>query len=122
MAEQQGIIVHDYANFVKSFRDMEKAEAKRQRERLRSVGAIVKTAATALMAPIDARSAAGYRVLVRQRGVAVGQALKKTTGLRADFGVLQMRRALLPALDRNQEELNRQLTEMLDQIAREEGF
>lgn len=42
-------------------------------------------------ASIDPRSAAGYRVSVRQTGVFVVQSIRKTTGLRPDYGALQER-------------------------------
>ena len=65
----------------------------------------------------DAKSAAGYRVIVRQRGVAVEQALRKTTGIHPEFGALQMRRALVPALDENKDETAVALDVAFDRIA-----
>ena len=56
---------------------------------------------------------------MRQRGVAVGQALRKTTGDRPQFGALQMKKALLPALYAHEQELERDLERALDQISRE---
>lgn len=65
----------------------------------------------------DTRSAAGYRVVVRQRGVAVEQSLRKVTGKRPDYGSLQMRRALLPAARIEAAETERQLELAIDRIA-----
>ena len=55
----------------------------------------------------------------RLQGVAVGQALRKTTGDRPQFGALQMKKALLPALYAHEQELERDLERALDQISRE---
>ncbi len=63
------------------------------------------------------KSAAGYRVRVRQRGVAVEQSLRKTTGTRSDFGELQMRQALLPALEANEDRVESAMEAAIDTVA-----
>lgn len=73
--------------------------------------------ATRRFTPYNARTAANYRVVVRQRGVAVDQRLRKTTGLHPEYGALQMRKALLPALAANQELIERELERALDRVA-----
>lgn len=65
----------------------------------------------------DARTAAGYRVAVRQRGVSVEQSLRRTTGLHPEWGAWQMRHALIPALHDNEAETNRRMELALDVIA-----
>jgi hypothetical protein len=45
------------------------------------------------------QSAVGYMVAVRQRGVEVDSRRKKTTGAHSEYGNVQMRRGLIPALD-----------------------
>jgi hypothetical protein len=84
---------------------------------LRAAALHVRVAASELFSRYDTRSAAGYRVVVRQRGVAVQQSLRKTTGLRPDYGDLQMRKALLPALRREAAETERQMELAIDRIA-----
>jgi hypothetical protein len=94
------------------------AESKREvRAAFRKVGEVVRAEAVVRFSSIDARSAAGYRVAVRQRGVAVEQRRRKTTGLRPDYGALQIRRALLPALQRNAAETERQMERAIDRVA-----
>lgn len=115
-------VVHDFTAYQKSWADMEKAEKKAEREKLRAVGGIVQRAAAGLFAPYDARSAAGYKVRVRSKGVAVEQSLRRTTADHPGFGVLQMTRALSPAAVANEDELRKQMEQVLDQIARREGF
>jgi hypothetical protein len=61
-------------------------------------------------------------VRVRQRGVAVEQSRRRTTGLRPDFGVLQMQRALLPALDTKQSEVVDKVEQLLDTLGKNAGF
>lgn len=48
--------------------------------------------------PYDRKTAMGFVPSVRGPTARVKQRLGKTTGLRGDFGSLQMRKALLPAL------------------------
>ena len=101
---------------------MDKDVAKGIREELRSAGQIVQREATSLFAPVSDRSAAGYKVRVRQRGVAVEQSLRRTTGEHPDFGTLQLQTALLPSLERHEHDVVNKLTAMLDEVARKNGF
>jgi Ni,Fe-hydrogenase III large subunit len=59
---------------------------------------------------------------VRVSGVAVTQRARKVTGLRGDFGALQMTRGFLPALDANAEETYRGVELALDELIRSQGF
>jgi hypothetical protein len=100
-----------------AFRKADKALAKDLRDELKEVGRIVQEEATRRFTPIDPRSAAGYKVRVRGKGVAVEQSKGRTTGLHPQFGVLQMQTALIPALDAKEGEVVRRLEDMLDRIA-----
>lgn len=90
------------------------------RARLRDAGDTVRGEASARFAHVDGKSAAGYRVAVRARGVAVEQRLGRTTGRRPDFGAKQMREALVPALEAKRGQVERNLEDMLDDII--DGF
>lgn len=81
------------------------------------VGEVIRSSATSRMSVIDTRSAAGYETRVRQRGIAVAQRLRKTTGKRGDYGSLQMKRALLPALYENRDTAERALEHAMDRMA-----
>jgi len=87
------------------------------RSAFRDVGETVRAEAARRFATVDARSAAGYRVSVRQRGVSVVQSIRKTTGLRPDFGALQMRLALLPALRHEERIVEDRLEHAIDRVA-----
>jgi hypothetical protein len=118
----EAVRVKGYREVVKGFRDMDKDVAKGIREELRSAGQIVQREASALFAPVSERSAAGYKVRVRQKGVAVEQSLRRTTGEHPEYGALQMRTALLPALESNEREVYAGINAVLDRAAQHNGF
>ncbi len=62
-----------------------------------------------------------FRTSVRQGVVAVQQSARKVTGLRGDFGALQMRKALIPASQSKLDEIEREMERALDDLAREFG-
>ncbi len=69
----------------------EKATKKAVRDELREAGEIVRDEWHQRFRVVDAHSASNFRVSVRQAGVFVQQKLRKTSGLRPDYGGLQMR-------------------------------
>jgi hypothetical protein len=116
------LVVHGHRELIRSFKEMDKQEAKGLREELRSAGQVVQREAMSLFAPVSPRSATGYKVRVRQSGVAVEQSLRRTTGEHPEFGALQMQRALLPAMDRREHEVINRLESLLHRVAAREGF
>ena len=75
-------------------RDTAKAEKetkKAVRDELKEAGEIVRDEWHQRFRVVDAHSASNFRVSVRQAGVFVQQKLRKTSGLRPDYGGLQMR-------------------------------
>lgn len=111
------IRVRGYRETMRAFRGASRQTRKVVRERLKSAAEPVRAEAEQRFRPVDAGSAAGFRVAVRSRGVAVEQPLKRTTGKRPDFGAMQMRDALIPALDVKSGEVERKLDKALDEIA-----
>lgn len=101
---------------------MSKDLSKEVREGLRDAAQPVRAEAQSRFSPISPGSAAGYRVVVRQRGVAVEQSRRRTTGKRPDFGRLQLARALFPALDSKQEEVIEGVDKVLGKLANANGF
>ena len=111
------IRVKGYREFVRAC-DHAGREAKREvHATFREVGEIVRADAAERFAGYSARSAAGYRVRVRQRGVAVEQSLRKTTGQHPEFGALQMRKALLPAMRDKEPEVVAAFDRAMDKVA-----
>lgn len=117
MAQPQTLRVRGYREFLRASDRAGRESKKATRDVLKSVGEIVRVEGARRFTKYDARSAAGYRVRVRQRGVAVEQSLRKTTGKRPDYGALQMRKALLPALVSKEHEVERATERALDTIA-----
>jgi hypothetical protein len=65
--------------------------------------------------PASPRSAAGVKTQVRSAGlVTVEQKLRKTTGKRPDWGVIQMMHAFLPALEEKGEEAKARIAEAVE--------
>ncbi len=97
-----------YTELLAGLRAQPAAIRKAVRDELRKVGADIQSdwagRIEALHPPAE-RTALGYRVVVRVRGISVEQSLGKTTGRRPDWGKTQMRRGALPALEDNQEHL-----------------
>ena len=90
---------------------------------LREAAQKVAEDARSKFAGIDARSASGFRPRIRGFGrVVVEQRLRRTTGQHPEFGSLQMRRALIPALGENQEHVIDTLDHLLDTLGRRNGF
>jgi hypothetical protein len=95
----------------------DKETRKQVRAVLRKSGEAVRAEATSLFTRVDADSAAGYRVVVRQRGVSVEQSRRRTTGKHPQYGALQMRIALLPAVVTKETETVGLFEKALDDIA-----
>lgn len=88
------------------------------RDELRQAAEPVRAEAAARFAGIDARTAASYGISVRRVGtVTVEQRKRTVTGQRGDYGALQMRRALIPALESNTEEVVERLDQALERLA-----
>ncbi len=106
----------------RDFRKIDKGLAKEVRDGLREGGDIVRVEASSRFTRYDARSAAGYKTRVRQRGVAVEQSIGRTTGKRPDFGRLQMDRALEPALEDKRDQVIDSVDKVLGRLAGDNGF
>jgi hypothetical protein len=117
MPQAQTLRIRGYREFLRAATRAEKESKKEVRAALRAVAEPVRVEAASLFDTLDARSAAGYRVRVRQRGVSVEQSLRKTTGKHPEFGSLQMREALIPALEAKEHEIERGMEDAIDRIA-----
>jgi hypothetical protein len=109
--------VNGYKELVAASRLLVPEERKAVRTAFAGAGELVRADAVPRLAKYSTRSAAGLRVRVRQRGVEVEQSLRKTTGVHPQFGALQMRKALLPALYRKQDEIVAEFDKALDEVS-----
>ena len=116
-ARNQTLVVKGYKEFLRACTRADADTKRFVRAAFRDVGEIVRRDAAERLTPYSQRSAQGLKVRVRQRGVAVEQSLRKVTGKRPDFGSLQMRKALLPALEQNNEKIDEAMEEALDRVA-----
>lgn len=117
MPREAELIVKGYREFLRAT-DHAGREAKAAvRGTFRNVGEIVRRSAEGKFARYSPRSAAGYRTVVRVRGVAVEQSLRKTTGKRPDWGAVQMKDALLPALEQNERRVEKAFEAALERVA-----
>lgn len=120
------IVVTGFKELVASTAYLIPSERAATREALESVGEIVRLGGARGLVqykeekygrPQDAvRSATGFKVRVRQRGVEVEQSLRKTTGLHPEWGAVQMRHGLLPALYRSELEITAEFDHALDKV------
>ena len=117
MARAETVRVLGYREFLRACDHAGRDTKREVRKTFREVGEIVRAEAERRMDDISVQSAHGYRVRVRQRGVAVEQSLRKTTGKRPDYGALQMRHALLPALEAKEGETVRAFEHAIDVVA-----
>jgi hypothetical protein len=109
--------VEGYREFMRATARADSELKRYVRGALKEVGEVVRREAAVRFAPIDLRSAAGYRTSVTQRGVAVYQSIPRTTGNRPDYGRLQMQRALLPAAYANTERVEQKMEDAIDLVA-----
>lgn len=117
MPQRQTLRIEGYNEFLIACDNAGKESKKFVRGTFREVGDIVRADAMRLLAPDSARSAAGYRTRVRRRGVAVEQSLRKTTGTRPDWGATQMRGALLPSMEANEDRIVGAMERAMDLVA-----
>lgn len=114
---EETLRVKGYREFLRASDRAGKETKRFVRETYRKVGDVVKANAASRFQTYDARTAAGFRTVVRQRGVSVEQSLRKTTGRRPDFGALQMRKALVPALEAKEREVEGAFERAVDTVA-----
>jgi hypothetical protein len=99
--QRETLRVRGYREFVRACDAAGPETKKWVRATLAESGERVRSDAATRFAPTSIVSAAGFKSKALRRGVFVGQRLRRTTGAHPEYGGLQMRRALLPALAAN---------------------
>lgn len=112
-----GLRVTGYKELLRACDRAGKDTKKQVRGALRNTGEIVRVDAARRFAGYSTVSAAGFKVRVRQRGVAVEQSLRKTTGKNPGWGALQMTQALIPARSETREQVEQEFEHALDRVA-----
>lgn len=117
------VIVKGQRELDSSFRRYERRVRYGLAKDLLTAAGVVAADARNRFSSIDQRSAAGFRPRVRRGAlVVVEQRRRRTTGQHPEYGALQMRRALLPALKANEANVIAAVEYLLDQSAYEAGF
>lgn len=117
MASEYEVVVRGYREFLRAAQRAVPNSRREIRAAFREVGDIVRVRAEELFSRFSSTSARGYRVRVRQRGIAVEQSLRRTTGKRPDWGALQMREALLPARRDTYQRTQDEFEDAIDRVA-----
>ena len=124
----QTLVVKGVKELLKASKAAGSATNREVRAALRSAGEIVRADAAEWIkegwvppryggAEYRARSAAALKVRVRQKGVAVEQSLRTTTGQHGQYGAFQMRRLAVGAKVK-EPEVEVEMERALDKIAR----
>jgi len=124
MAEKETIAVRGLGPLIRDFSKLSKEASKQLRDELRKVAAPVAIDAKFREQDYGSKEPGGVKVVVRQRGVAVEQTLRRSplpSRNRRNFGELQMRNVFIPALEDNVDVVNRRVEEFLDRFT-SEGF
>lgn len=120
---QATVRVRGLKELQRDFRKMSARLDKDVNKELREAAKIVSDDARSRFSAYSGPSSMGIRPRVKGGGRAfVEQSRRRTTGQRPDFGVLQMRKAFLPALDAKQEEVIERLDDMLGRLGGDYGF
>ena len=107
----------------RALRASDKDSLKALRKELREAGKLVSTEARTRFSGVHPYSAMGIRPRTRSGlTVTVEQTRKRTTGKRPDFGALQMRRALVPALEDQRDKVEERVERAIDRVGRSHGF
>lgn len=123
MAAGGAIRVEGLRELERALKASDKDAAKGLRKELREAAKVVSLEARSRFSGVDGYSAMGIRPRVRSGLVAVAeQSRKRTTGKRGDYGALQMRKALVPALWDKRDEVEERIENMLDTVGRNNGF
>jgi hypothetical protein len=113
------IRVEGLSEFLRALDKGDKTRKKEIRNILREVGDDTRkeTASLEVTRLGSKVSALGVKTYVRRRGVEIEQSLRKTTGLRPDWGSTQMRFAFLPAWDKTEPDAEARMEAAMVRVA-----
>ena len=117
-----GIRVEGTAEVVRAFRGVDKKLAADFGNDLKKAAEPVAESARSKISRYQGASLRTIRTRRRGANVYVEQSARKVTGLRGDYGSLQMTRGLEPALDEKTDEVFESVRDVLDKYAEGEGF
>ena len=115
---KETVAVHGLKSLIRDFKTFDRPVNTAMRKSLRDVGDIVRHDVAGFFSAINSRTAAGFKTRVRQKGIAVEQSLRRTTGKHGAYGAMQMR-YLIGAQRSKQDDMERELERAMDKISRE---
>lgn len=116
MAQRNAIYVKGYREFRRGINAADRAHYHEVYEGLKRAGEVVKDDSYRRFRTYSEKSASGFRVRSRIGGVYVEQKLRKTTGHHPEYGALQMRKALLPSLESQRADVQKELEKAFDKL------
>ena len=126
MPRNEHIVVKGYAELDRALRKVSKEvdpqASARMRGAFKAAAEPVAASAREKISRFEGASLQTIHPVATARGTFVVQDARKVSGLRGDFGNLQLRTGLEPALEENKELVLRGIEHALDVIAGEAGF
>ena len=119
---QPRVIVRGYRETDRAFRKISKEISGGMRDDFKKAAEPVADAARTKIGRFAGASLGTIKPVALARGVVVRQDARTVTGTRPDFGSVQMRLGLIPALTENIDEVTREIERALDRIADRAGF
>lgn len=123
MADAVAVKVKGLKELRRALKDVSVDASKGLDRELKALAEVVAEEARQRFAAIDPRSAAGFKPRLRGfSSVVVAQTRRRKTGQHPEFGSLQMRRALLPALWSERNNVERRLESIIERAGHSHGF
>jgi hypothetical protein len=123
MAATKGTVrVTGYRETMRALNATEKATAKTMKDAQLKAAEPVAESARQKVSEFQGASAGTIGPRVTTTGAFVTQKAKKVTGQRGDFGALQMRTALIPALEEHEDDIADEVEDAFFMLARRHGF
>lgn len=116
------VVVKGYRETDRAFRKLSKELSGEFRQEMMEAAEPIAAEARGRLSRYSGASVATVHPVALAKGVVVRQDARKVTGKRPDFGSLQMRKALIPALSDNEEKVINGLERALDRLTNEAGF
>jgi hypothetical protein len=105
-----------------AFKAMDREVSRELDNELKGIAQAVADEARNRFSAIDARSASGFKPRLRGFGSVLVVQTRRSKHVRPDFGSLQMRRALIPALWAKASDTERAVDSMLARLEHRHGF
>jgi hypothetical protein len=126
LPRNEHIVVEGYTQLDWAFRKVSKEvdpqSSARMRGEFKAAAEPVASSAREKISRFEGASLATIHPVATARGIFVVQDARKVSGLRGDFGNLQLRTGLEPALEENKELVLRRIEHALDRVGLEAGF